>query len=144
MAGKNVVQKILARASGKDEVHTGEYIVVRSTRPVTLGGDTMARGPWQMMQTGAKKVYDPKMVKIVVGHIGAGGNPVLGTLRKQFRDWAEQMGIPKENFYDLGHQGVEHIVAGEECWAIPGEVYFSVANGSENIKRKESASRRDP
>ncbi len=129
MAGKNVVQKILARAAGKSEVRTGEYVIVRSTRPITLGGDTMARGPWQMMQTGAKKVFDPKMVKIVVGHIGAGGNPVLGTLRKQFRDWAEQMGIPDENFYDLGHQGVEHIVAGEQCWAIPGEVYFSVANG---------------
>jgi 3-isopropylmalate/(R)-2-methylmalate dehydratase large subunit len=129
LAGKNVIQKILAHAAGKKEVATGEYVTVRSARPVTLGGDTMARGPLQMMQTGAKKVFDPKMVKIVVGHIGAGGNPVLGTLRKQFREWAEKMGIPPENYFDLGQQGVEHIVAGEECWALPGEVYFSVANG---------------
>ncbi len=129
MPGKNIVQKIIAHAAGKSEVSTGEYVTVRSSRPVTLGGDTMARGPQQMMETGAKKVFDPKMIKIVVGHIGAGGNPVLGTLRKKFRKWAEEMGIPRENYFDLGHQGVEHIVAGEECWALPGEVYFSVANG---------------
>jgi 3-isopropylmalate/(R)-2-methylmalate dehydratase large subunit len=129
LARKNAVQKILAHAAGKDEVTTGEYVVVRSPRPITLGGDTMARGPSQMMQTGAQKVFDPKMIKIVVGHIGAGGNAVLGTLRKQFREWAEKMDIPRENIYDLGQQGVEHIVAGEQCWALPGEVYFSVANG---------------
>ena len=129
VAKKNVVQKILAHAAGRDEVVTGEYVIVRSPRPVTLGGDTMARGPWQMIETGAQKVFDPKMIKIVVGHIGAGGNVVLGTLRKRFREWAERMGIPRENIFDLGQQGVEHIVAGEECWALPGEVYFSVANG---------------
>jgi 3-isopropylmalate/(R)-2-methylmalate dehydratase large subunit len=129
LPGKNVVQKILARAAGRSEVATGEYLIIRSSRPITLGGDTMARGPSQMMQTGAQKVFDPKMVKIVVGHMGAGGNAVLGTLRKRFRDWADNMTIPRDNIFDLGEQGVEHIVAGEQCWALPGEVYFSVANG---------------
>lgn len=129
MAKMNIVQKILARATGKEAVSTGEYLIVRSTRPVTLCGDTMARGPWQMLQTGAKKVFDPNMIKIVVGHIGAGGHSVLGTLRREFRLWAKDMGIPRDNILDLGHQGVEHIVAGEECWALPGEVYFSITNG---------------
>ena len=129
MGKKNVVQKILARAAGKKEVTTGEYLIVRSTRPVTLGGDTMARGPTQMIQTGAQKVFDPKMIKIVMGHIGAGGHSVIGNLRREFRQWAGKMGIPRENIFDLGQQGVEHVVAGEECWALPGELYFSVANG---------------
>jgi len=129
VAEKNIVQKILARAAGRQEVATGEYVIVRSTRPVTLGGDTMARGPWQMIQTGATKVFDPRMIKIVVGHVGAGGHSVIGNLRRKFRDWAEEVGIPRENILDLGQQGVEHVVAGEECWALPGELYFSVANG---------------
>lgn len=129
MTGKNIIQKILASATGKEEVSTGEYLIVRSKRPVTLCGDTMARGPWQMLQTGARKVFDPKMIKIVVGHIGAGGNSVLGTLRNEFRHWAKEVGVPPENFLDLGHQGVEHIVAGEECWALPGEIYLSITNG---------------
>jgi 3-isopropylmalate/(R)-2-methylmalate dehydratase large subunit len=129
MAYKNIVQKILACASGKGEVSTGEYVVVRSNRPVTLCGDTMARGPDQMLQTGAQRVFDPRLVKIVVGHVGAGGHTVLGEIRRRYRHWAETMRVPAENFLDLGHQGVEHIVAGEQCWALPGEVYFSVTNG---------------
>jgi 3-isopropylmalate/(R)-2-methylmalate dehydratase large subunit len=64
-----------------------------------------------------------------VGHMGAGGSSVLGEIRRQFRVWAETVGVPRENIFDLGHQGVEHVVAGEECWALPGEVYFSVTNG---------------
>jgi 3-isopropylmalate/(R)-2-methylmalate dehydratase large subunit len=129
MAKKNVVQKILARAAGKDEVSTGEYVIARSNRPVTLCGDTMARGPWQMVETGARKVFDPSKIKIVVGHVGAGGHSATGDLRRKFRQWAEDVGIPRENILDLGQQGVEHIVAGEECWALPGEVYFSITNG---------------
>jgi 3-isopropylmalate/(R)-2-methylmalate dehydratase large subunit len=129
MAGRNVVHKILARAAGKDWVSTGEYVIARSKRPVTLCGDTMARGPWQILQTGARRVFDPKMIKIVVGHMGAGGHSTLGDLRRKFRQWACDVGIPRENILDLGQQGVEHIVAGEQCWALPGEIYFSITNG---------------
>jgi 3-isopropylmalate/(R)-2-methylmalate dehydratase large subunit len=129
MAQKNIIQKIIAKAADKSEVSTGEYLQVRSNRPVTLCGDTMARGPWQMLQTGARKVFDPAMIKIVVGHVGAGGHKVIGNLRREFRNWAEEMGVPRENILDLGQQGVEHIVAGEQCWALPGELYLSITNG---------------
>ena len=129
MAKKNVVQKILAHAAGKDEVDYRRICY----RTFTQAGYAGWRhdGPRAVADDGdrSQKVFDPKMIKIVVGHIGAGGNAVLGTLRREFREWAEKMGIPRENIFDLGHQGVEHIVAGEECWALPGEVYFSVANG---------------
>src|SRR4030042_3671549 len=82
-----------------------------------------------MLQTGAKKVFDPKMIKTVMGHIG-GGDPIfIGDQARKFSEWAEKMGIPRENIFDLGRQGVEHVVAGEECWALPGELYLSVANG---------------
>lgn len=129
MAGKSIIQKILARAASREKVSNGEYIIVRSNRPVTLCGDVMARGPDQMLQIGAQKVFDPKLIKIVVGHVGAGGHSSIGESRRKFRRWAEAMGIPRENFLDLGQQGVEHIVAGEQCWALPGEVYFSITNG---------------
>jgi 3-isopropylmalate/(R)-2-methylmalate dehydratase large subunit len=129
MDRKNVVQKILARAAGKDEVATGEYVTVRSNRPVTLCGDLFERGPGQMIRTGARRVFNPALIKIVVGHTGAGGPRTIGESRRKFRHWAEAIEVPAENFLDLGRQGVEHIVAAEQCWALPGEVYFSVANG---------------
>jgi 3-isopropylmalate/(R)-2-methylmalate dehydratase large subunit len=130
MAKKNIVQKILARAAGREEVATGEYVTVRSSRPVTLLGDMMARGPEQMVQIGVKKAFDPTLIKIVVGgHAGASGGDDIGKSRRKVRHWAERMGVPRENILDLGHQGVEHVVAGEQCWPLPGEVYFSIIDG---------------
>ncbi|MBI5440679.1 MAG: hypothetical protein HY900_05630 [Deltaproteobacteria bacterium] len=129
MGAQNVVQKILALAAGKEEASTGEYLIIRSRRPVTLGGDWMGRGPDQMMETGARKVFDPRLVRIVVGHCGAGGPSTIGESRRKFRRWAEAVGVPRENILDLGEQGVEHVVAGERCWPLPGEAYLSVADG---------------
>ena len=45
MAGKNIAQKILARAAGKEAAATGEYLIVRSKLPVTSEGDYLSRGP---------------------------------------------------------------------------------------------------
>jgi 3-isopropylmalate/(R)-2-methylmalate dehydratase large subunit len=129
MAGKNVVQKILARAAGKEEVATGDYLVVRSSRPVTLVGDYLEKGAIQVMECGVKKVFNPNLIKIVLGHAGAGGDKAIGESRRKIRLWAEAVGVPRENILDLGQQGVEHIIAGEQCWALPGELYFSVADG---------------
>jgi 3-isopropylmalate/(R)-2-methylmalate dehydratase large subunit len=129
MAKMNIIQKIIARAAGREEVETGEYLIVRSNRPVTLCGDVTRRGPDQMLQTGARRVFDPEKIKIVMGHVGAGGPTTIGESRRRVRRWAEDMKIPRENILDLGHQGVEHIVAGEQCWALPGEIYLSIANG---------------
>jgi 3-isopropylmalate/(R)-2-methylmalate dehydratase large subunit len=129
MAGKNIAQKILARAAGKESVSTGEYLIVRSRLPVTSEGDYLSRGPIQVMEAGAKKVFNPKLVKIVVGHVGAGGGKTIGEARRKIRRWAESVGVPRENILDLGQQGVEHIVAAEQCWVLPGELYFSVTDG---------------
>ncbi|MFC2021241.1 hypothetical protein ACFLU1_05625 [Chloroflexota bacterium] len=38
MAGKNVIQKILARAAGKESAETGEYLMVKSTAPPPARG----------------------------------------------------------------------------------------------------------
>src|SRR3989338_6901843 len=127
MAGMNVVQKILARAAGKAEIATGEFAIVRSKCPVNLSGDGIGgRGHRQMTRCGARKVFDPQMIKIVMGHAGAGGPVTIGESRARTRRWAEEMGIPRESIFDLGQQGVEHIVAGEQCWALPGEIYLSI------------------
>jgi 3-isopropylmalate/(R)-2-methylmalate dehydratase large subunit len=129
MPKENIAQKILARAAGKKEVSTGEYVIVRSNRPVNLGGDYLSRGAIQVMECGVQKVFNPKLIKIVVGHAGAGGGKAIGESRRKIRRWAEGVGVPRENILDLGQQGVEHVVSGEQCWALPGELYFSVTNG---------------
>ena len=73
-----------------------------------------------MIESGAKKVFNPKLVKIVVGHAGAGGGKTIGEARRKIRRWAEAVGVPRENILDLGQQGVEHIVAGRAVLGLAG------------------------
>ena len=125
MSGKNVIQKILARASGRESVETGEYLMVKSNCPTPCQGDSLGRGNDQIEKMGAK-LFDPKRVRICVGK----SLDAPGEGRRKFHQWAERMGVPKENFVELGQHGVPHIICGEHAWARPGELYFSMTNGA--------------
>jgi 3-isopropylmalate/(R)-2-methylmalate dehydratase large subunit len=95
-----------------------------------FGGDGDARGLNQLDPDAKPYAFDPKKMGIIVGHAGAGGIPqIIGNNRAKLRKWAEAAGVPRENIFDLGAQGVEHVVAGELAWALPGEVYLSVTDG---------------
>ena len=126
--GKTLVEKILARGSGQAEVSVGQYIQVSSNRPTKLRGESAGKGSvrYRDLTTIAK----PQLIKIVDGHSGVGGgSKKVGDVRVQIRDWAKDMGIPQENITNLGRSGVEHIISEEQCWPVPGSVYFSVTNG---------------
>ena len=130
MAGQNIVHKILARAAGKESVEVGDFVHVRSTCITPIGGDGMGQGIKEFDPRAKPSVFDPAKVAIVTGHGGAGGNlSVVGNNRAKVKRWAQAVGIPRENVFDLGHQGVEHIVSGEMAWALPWEVYLSVVDG---------------
>lgn len=127
MTGKNVIQKILARAAGKESVETGQYLVVGSNCPTPCQGDSIGRGNDQIQEMGAK-LFDPSKVRICVGKGLDGAN--INEERRRYRRWADEMGVSRENFVELGHHGVPHIVSGERAWARPGEVFFSMTNGA--------------
>ena len=131
MAGKNIVQKILARAAGKESVETGDFLHIRSNCMTNVGGDGDPTPMQAILDPAAPQgVFDPKKICIVVGHAGAGGNPrTVGDYRGKVKKWAKAAGIPRENIVDLGAQGVEHVVAGEKAWALPWEVYLSIIDG---------------
>ena len=125
--GKTITEKILSRAAGKD-VFPGEYIEVSSRLPFTLA-PVVRRGPDQFDATGATKLFDPKMIRMVDGHFGSTASGNCGEERVKSRRWAKKMGIPEENIYELGRSGVEHVVAGDHAWALPGELFFQAVNG---------------
>jgi 3-isopropylmalate/(R)-2-methylmalate dehydratase large subunit len=124
--GKTITEKILSRAAGKD-VSPGDYIEVTSRMPYNLG--ILPRGMKQMNLVGTRKVFNPEMMRIVDGHFGSTASHHAGELRSNSRTWAKEIGIPQENIFDLGRGGVEHIIASENGWALPGEIYFSDVNG---------------
>ena len=126
--GKTIVEKILAKGAGKAEVSAGDYIEVSSNRPTKLRGESAGKG--SVLYRDLKTIAKPELIKIVDGHSGVGGgNKKIGEVRVAIREWAKDMGIPEENITNLGRSGVEHIISEENCWPLPGSVYFSVTNG---------------
>ena len=119
--GKTITEKILARAAGTKEVSPGDYIEVTS-RCFFIPGSTRHVGL-------ADKVFDPKRIAWVDGHTGSTASNQAAQNRSSGLEWAKRVGIPMENIYALGRQGIEHMVAADNAWARPGEVFFEGNNG---------------
>ncbi|MBI2861317.1 MAG: 3-isopropylmalate dehydratase large subunit [Chloroflexi bacterium] len=122
--GKTIVEKILARAAGRTEVIPGDYMEVTSRCPVTVEARADGCRGWAHLVKGgvATRVFDPKMIHSVDGHTGSSASHRAGEVHRAQLEWAKAMGVPQENVYPLGRQGIENVFAGEHAWALPGEV----------------------
>jgi 3-isopropylmalate/(R)-2-methylmalate dehydratase large subunit len=135
--GKTISEKILAKAAEKKEISPGEYVHFSSPRPVPIpfefrippGGHLAMRGPGQFMWLSAKKLFDPNRVILIDDHPGVTATPGTEEGRSDFLKWAKDMGIPNNNIFQMGRNGIGHIVAAELCWALPGTIYLSITDG---------------
>lgn len=127
--GQTIIEKILARASGKATVAPGDYLEVTTPCPTVMAPHSaMDKGAGLITEWKAK-VYDPTKVMLVDGHLGATASHGAAEKRKVLREWASTVGVPEENIWDLGRSGIENMVAVEQVWAVPGECYFQGVNG---------------
>jgi len=115
----NIIEKILARASGKGEVAPGEIVEARIdmamihdlTGPLTIES---------FRKIGAKKVWDNQRVVIILDHIVPASSVKSAELHKVVRNFAEKQKI--DNFYDIGQGGICHQVMPEKGHVRPGEL----------------------
>lgn len=119
--GQAVVQKIIARASGRDHVEPGEYVNV--SPDYTCCQDISWPARKQIMQeAGVERLARPDKLVMVVDHTTAAG---MGTVyhrnHREMRDFAAKHGA---NFYGAG-AGLRHQVLIEEGFARPGLLVFS-------------------
>jgi len=115
----NILEKILARASGKDEVTPGE--IVEASVDVTMIHDLT--GPLTIesfRKIGADKVWDSQRIVIILDHIVPANSATSAELHKIVRNFAKEQKI--ENFYDIGQGGVCHQVMPEKGHVRPGEL----------------------
>lgn len=127
--GQTIIEKILARASGKATVAPGDYLEVTTPCPTVMAPHSaMDKGAGLITEWNAK-IYDPTKVMLVDGHLGATASHGAAEKRKALREWAATVGVPEENIWDLGRSGIENMVAVEQVWALPGECYFQGVNG---------------
>jgi len=115
----NIIEKILANASGKQEVSLGE--IVEANIDVAMTHDLT--GPLAIKsfrEIGAKKVWDNNKVVVILDHLVPASSIISANLHKTVRNFVEEQNI--KNFYDVGRGGVCHQVMPEQGHVRPGEV----------------------
>jgi 3-isopropylmalate/(R)-2-methylmalate dehydratase large subunit len=127
--GKTITEKILAKAAGRKEVSPGDYIEVGSRCPTPMGNFGGLRGGLEFCVEWKVGVFNPELIRIVDGHLGATASHNAARSRMNARKWAKAVGIPDENIYTLGRSGIENMFSAERAWALPGEVYLQAVNG---------------
>lgn len=111
-------EKILARASGKDEVEAGDIVIANIDVAMThdLTGPLAVQS---FNEIGTEKVWDPSKIVIPFDHqvpadsIDSANNHIV------MRKFVEEQGI--DNFYDV-NAGVCHQILPELGHVVPGEV----------------------
>jgi 3-isopropylmalate/(R)-2-methylmalate dehydratase large subunit len=115
----NIIEKILANASGKREVSPRE-IVEANIDAAMIHDLTGPLAIKSFRKIGAKKVWDNQHIIVIMDHIVPASSIISANLHKIVRNFVEEQNI--ENFYDVGRGGVCHQVMPEKGHVRPGEV----------------------
>ncbi|MDR0359260.1 MAG: 3-isopropylmalate dehydratase large subunit [bacterium] len=114
--GMTMIDKILARKSGRDTVRPGDIVVCDVDMAVqldliwTVAGHTYP----------PKRIANPDRVAVVLDHTIPAPTVHDASGHARARAFAEEWGI--ENFYDVGRHGICHQVILENGLALPGTV----------------------
>ncbi|MCK4236555.1 MAG: 3-isopropylmalate dehydratase large subunit [Candidatus Krumholzibacteria bacterium] len=117
--GKTMIEKILARAAGKDEARVGEIIFAKPFRILSHDNSAAIRKIFESM--GGKRVWDPERIFIALDHAVPPPDYKKAQNHKVIRDFVKEQGI--KNFYDCG-VGICHQVLPEYGHVKPGVVIF--------------------
>ena len=119
--GQSVSQKIIARATGREYVEPGEYVIATPDFTVCQEISWPARKAI-MERAGVNKIANPEKVAFVIDHTTSAG---MGTnyykAHKEMKEFALANGA---HFYGAG-SGLRHLVMTENAFARPGGLIFS-------------------
>jgi len=115
----NIAEKILASASGKDEVKLGE--IVDAKVDVAMANDiTCPLTIKAFKEIGTPRVWDKNRIVMVLDHQVPADSVKSAELHKIMRAFAKEQKIPL--FYDVGNGGVCHQIMVEKGHVQPGEL----------------------
>lgn len=118
--GSTMAAKILARASGVQSVATGDAVLAKISFMTCLDGQTFI----DKFRERNLKVWDPERMIFCFDHIFQPDWMAVQALSEhpKIKSFAKEQGIPQENIYDLGRNGISHQIPVEHGWALPGDV----------------------
>lgn len=113
--GLTLQQKIIARASGRDQVTPGEIVTCRVDLALLLdsGGP---RRIWPRLRELGVGVWDPDKIVVVSDHFTPAVDAASAAILKLTREFVEAYKIPR--FFDM--QGIGHVILAENGLAQPG------------------------
>jgi homoaconitase/3-isopropylmalate dehydratase large subunit len=119
MMKQTMTYKMLARASGHASVKAGDVILPKVEIVACL--DTMSF--IEAFDEKGYKVWDPARLVICFDHSFQPDwmFPAV-KVHPKIRKFAKAQGVPAENLYDIGRNGISHHIPVEQGWALPGTV----------------------
>jgi homoaconitate hydratase family protein len=111
----HAVEKILARAAGREEVITGE--IVNCTVDLAGINDLYLQTLRSFAEMGGKKVHDPRKVVMFLDHFAPASTITQADNQKQFREFCWEQGI--DLLMDID-QGVCHQILADKGLVRPG------------------------
>ena len=113
----HAIEKIMARAAGKDSVVTGEIVNCE----VDLAGvnDLYLQTIRSFHEIGGMRVHDPKKLIVFLDHYAPASSIMQAANQKQFREFCWEQGI--DLLMDID-QGVCHQVLADKGLAYPGQL----------------------
>uniref|UniRef100_A0A7C4XKV5 3-isopropylmalate dehydratase large subunit n=1 Tax=candidate division WOR-3 bacterium TaxID=2052148 RepID=A0A7C4XKV5_UNCW3 len=112
-----IVEKILAKASGKNKVIPNEIVMAKVD--VAMSHENADVVLKSFLEIGLEKVWDPEKIVILFDHRIPAESEKTATTHKRIREFVKKQGI--KNFYDL-KEGICHQILPEFGHCRPGEV----------------------
>ncbi|AMG87113.1 aconitase family protein [Bordetella bronchiseptica RB50] len=119
--GKTMTEKILSAAAGRN-VSRGDFGWAKVH--VVSMIDALHFCDWDFFDRNQVKVWDPSRVVFSFDHLAYPGFGLGVQGLGRIRDWARRHGVPNENIFDIGRNGISHQVPAEHGWVLPGTVYI--------------------
>jgi len=116
--GMTLAEKILARASGREQVWPDQIVVARVDLAMSHENADLVRKSF--LEIGLAHVWDPSKIVIVFDHRIPAESEKTATTHKAVREFVAAQGI--EHFYDVGRGGICHQVLPENGHVRPGMV----------------------
>ncbi len=112
--------KLLAKAAGTASVAPGDAVLAKISMMTNLDGTTFIDS---FVEKGLR-VWDPQRMIFCFDHMFQPEwfPQQAGKEHPKIRAFARDQGIPTENVYDLGRNGISHQIPVEHGWALPGTV----------------------
>ncbi|MFQ5475920.1 MAG: aconitase/3-isopropylmalate dehydratase large subunit family protein [Nitrosopumilus sp.] len=123
----NIVEKILARASGKSTVSPDDVIFANVDKVMVhdVSGPGVIKVFDKLKKQGISvdKLWDPTKVWVAEDHFVPSAEKVSAENIVKLSNFTKNYGIEKHFKYGMGQYGICHTLSHEEALVMPGDVY---------------------